>query len=494
VGVTSWWNTDYPYRREITFGTSHESLKNGYTAEVEMDTRPAHTNVEKTDGNDIRIVRQTSSTHSEIHRVLAPGSSWNNAASKIRFRTPYVGPNQARNDSERVYVYYGNSNPPTALEYPWGVYFLRADEMEIGSASDRWSTNTYATVSYVTTEHKYGSRALKFWDTSSSNQGYMHWTASWGTPEQNYKVDFWIKRGNIAAHTFNIYNFNESKWAAIIYFDNNKNILYYNEYTDQYVDTGYNWSANVWEHYVLEINIFTEDIKLIKNGVTLATDINKDSVGVTSNIRFYWYGNTVNTCVYYLDNIFWYYFAGNPPEEALGAEETWTYKDFAQTLHIKALGHSDLGQELSIRAMGFDDFSNTMLLRKLGYDDLPIELKIRRGAYVTLDGQLLLRTSEASNILNELLLRQETSKDLNNQLLLKMYGTNFSQKLLMRQELYSTLLNELQIGGEKLNLEAILTTLERDTFTDNFDNETYIDTLTDLVVENGKVRLKKHSE
>jgi len=491
-----WWNTDYPYRREITFGTSHSYLPSGFTVELVMDTRPAYTNVARTDGRDIYIIAQKTTspyTKVEVYRELKPGSSWNSASSHIRFKLrDYVNADYNRGYGWDYYVYYGNPDAPYRPDRTRYVYLFgdNCEAVDPSSISTFWEWQ-YATPTYQTSYPKYGSGSIKFYDNYGSNQGRLSRTEYFNTAGYDVDIEFWLRHSGATDHTFGLWN--GSHWCPYIYFDDDHHIKYWKESTSSYVDTGYTWSENTYENYKLRIDDSANIVKLYKNDTLIASNCNPDGYDVTST-KLYFYGNSASTYIQYIDNVFYYYYVSNPPEESLGVEEHWAYTNFSQTLFVKALGHSDLSQRLRVAVYGHSDLQNEAMIRRSTSKDLPSQLNMRLSEDSNLDNQLLLEALGSSDILNELLLRQEASKDLNNQLLLKMYGTNLSQKLLMRRELYSTLLNELQIGTEKLDLEGILTTLERETFTDNYNNETYIDTLSDLVVEDGKVRLKKWGE
>jgi hypothetical protein len=57
AATAGWWNTNYGYRKKVTFGTSHSLLPLGYTVSVSMDTRVyPTTNVRLASGNDVRVV------------------------------------------------------------------------------------------------------------------------------------------------------------------------------------------------------------------------------------------------------------------------------------------------------------------------------------------------------------------------------------------------------------------------------------------------------
>jgi len=494
-----WYDTRYPYRRKLNFGTSHDYLPNGYTVEFEVDTRTAYTHVAKENGDDVLVVKQQRTSpyiKSTVTRVLKPGDSWNSTSTHVRFKLPCsISANQNDAANYLFYIYYGRTDPPSQQEYNMYAYLWADDAEGIAptNITDVWDY-TNASISYQTSYPKYGSKSIKFWDTSTSSQGKLSQKYSY-TRNYRFRIDFWIRHGAATDHTFGYWNTNIDHWIAYIYFDDyDHHIKYWKESTSSYVDTGYSWSENTYEHYVLDIETSSPyTVKLIKNGTTIASNCNPDGYDTTYG-KLYYYGNYAGSYLVYIDNVFIYYYVDNSPDVTLSTEEAWTGISLANTMFVKGYGTSDLSQRLGMATYGHNDLQNETAIRKSASKDLPSQLNMRLSEDSNLDNQLLLRASGSSDILNELSLRQETSKDLNNQLLLKMYGTNFLQKLLMRRELYSTLLNELQLGEEKLNLESILTTLERDTFTDDYNNETYIDTLSDLVVEDGKVRLKKWGE
>jgi YD repeat-containing protein len=137
----SWWDSDYQYRREITFGTSHDTMPQGYTCTFTMDTTVASL----ASGDDVRIVWQTETDMTELDRV---GDVWNSENTKISFAVQSEIPENAERGTGKYYVYYGNgqaSSPPTN---PQNVYiffddFNRPDSETVGNSwveDELWSS------------------------------------------------------------------------------------------------------------------------------------------------------------------------------------------------------------------------------------------------------------------------------------------------------------------------------------------------------------------
>jgi len=137
ITSSDWWNSSYPYRKKITFGTSHSTLPQHYTVSLPMDTRPANTNVSLTSGNDVRIVWQPDSGPDvELDRI---GNTWNDASTNIEFRLQSeIASNQDEDTDGSYYVYYGYGaagTPPTDEEdvYYFAENFNRSESSTVGN-------------------------------------------------------------------------------------------------------------------------------------------------------------------------------------------------------------------------------------------------------------------------------------------------------------------------------------------------------------------------
>jgi hypothetical protein len=87
-------------------------------------------------GDDVRILYWDGGSWTELDRVLVPGSSWNNAATKLYFRTQTaIGSSTTNTD---YYVYYGNAGaaaPPANGDNIFELY----DDFSGGAVdTDKW--------------------------------------------------------------------------------------------------------------------------------------------------------------------------------------------------------------------------------------------------------------------------------------------------------------------------------------------------------------------
>jgi hypothetical protein len=144
AGYTDWWNSSYPYRQKVSFGTGHSILPLGYTAAVTMDTRPAATNVALASGNDVRLVWQpTAGGYQELDRI---GDTWDNANTTIEFRLQSeIGANLDEDVDGSYYIYYGYGSagtPPTDERnvYYFADFFDRADNTDVNiNSTQNWT-------------------------------------------------------------------------------------------------------------------------------------------------------------------------------------------------------------------------------------------------------------------------------------------------------------------------------------------------------------------
>ena len=137
-----WWDSSYQYRREITFGTNHDTIPQGYTCTFAMDTTVASL----TSGDDIRIVWQTETEMTELDRV---GDMWNSEYTNISFAVQSEIPENAERSTGKYYVYYGNEQAGSPPENPQNVYiffddFNRPDSAVVGNSwvEDELSSST----------------------------------------------------------------------------------------------------------------------------------------------------------------------------------------------------------------------------------------------------------------------------------------------------------------------------------------------------------------
>ena len=118
-----WWDATYGYRKQNTISVGTSTVPAGTMTALTFDHASLVTaGRSQADGDDIRILYWTGSAWTELPRVLASGSSWNNAATKVFFKTQ--AQIAASGSDNNYYVYYGNSSvsaPSTAV--PTARYF-----------------------------------------------------------------------------------------------------------------------------------------------------------------------------------------------------------------------------------------------------------------------------------------------------------------------------------------------------------------------------------
>ena len=127
-----WWDSNYLYRREITFGTDHDTIPQGYTCTITMDTTVAAL----ASGDDVRVVYQTDTEMTELDRI---GDIWNNSTTKISFQIQADIPEDAERGAGTYYVYYDNPQAGSPPADPQNVYvfyddFNRPDSPDVGNS------------------------------------------------------------------------------------------------------------------------------------------------------------------------------------------------------------------------------------------------------------------------------------------------------------------------------------------------------------------------
>jgi hypothetical protein len=133
---STWWNTNYMYRRLITItNNAASSLTSGYSVSITLNTASlVSANKMLSNGNDLRIAHWNGSSWAEIDRDIISGTM-NTGSTQVWFKTQAtIGPSpSATND---YYLYYGNpsaGSPPANKTnvYLWFDDFNRPDEADI---------------------------------------------------------------------------------------------------------------------------------------------------------------------------------------------------------------------------------------------------------------------------------------------------------------------------------------------------------------------------
>ncbi len=126
----------YQYREQVTVTASTAAVPSGYSVSVTFNHASLVTAGKSlASGDDVRVFYWGGSSWLELDRVLDSGSSWNNAATRIWFKTQAaIG---ASASDANYYLYYGNpgaGSPPANK----ANIFLFADDFETGNLS-KWS-------------------------------------------------------------------------------------------------------------------------------------------------------------------------------------------------------------------------------------------------------------------------------------------------------------------------------------------------------------------
>jgi hypothetical protein len=110
-----WWDSNYSFQRPVNISAGASSIPTGYPVKLTFDhAQFVLDGKSQADGDDIRLVFWTGSAWTELGRVLESGSSWNDAATTILFKTQAVVP--ASSTDTNHFLYYNHSgatSPPT---------------------------------------------------------------------------------------------------------------------------------------------------------------------------------------------------------------------------------------------------------------------------------------------------------------------------------------------------------------------------------------------
>ena len=133
------WDASYAHRQQFTVLAGSVAVPSEYTQSLTFDHAALVTGGKSlASGDDLRVVYWNGVSWEELHRILAPASSWNSATTTILFKLP-VGIAASSSDGN-YYLHYGNpgaTNPPSD---PAHVY-LHSDGYESGDYSG-WTGDT----------------------------------------------------------------------------------------------------------------------------------------------------------------------------------------------------------------------------------------------------------------------------------------------------------------------------------------------------------------
>ncbi|MFQ5922424.1 MAG: hypothetical protein ACE5M4_06235, partial [Anaerolineales bacterium] len=131
--ASSWWNTAYDFKQNVTVTAGSAAVPTAYTVSVTFDHAAlVSAGKSQADGDDIRITFWNGSGWVELDRFLDPGSSWNDANTRIWFQTQAAI--LASGSDANYDMYYGN---PSAVNPPVNTanIFYFYDGFESGSTS-----------------------------------------------------------------------------------------------------------------------------------------------------------------------------------------------------------------------------------------------------------------------------------------------------------------------------------------------------------------------
>ncbi|HEY43487.1 MAG TPA: DUF2341 domain-containing protein, partial [Anaerolineae bacterium] len=134
---SSWWDTDYLYRQQITITAGSVNVPTNYSIRIQFDHASLTPTKSQVDGDDIRIVYWNGNGWTELDRRLDDQSSWDTSTTQVWFQTQAAI--IATQSDNNYYMYYGNSgasSPPAS----WSNIFLFYDDFNDGSFdTGRWS-------------------------------------------------------------------------------------------------------------------------------------------------------------------------------------------------------------------------------------------------------------------------------------------------------------------------------------------------------------------
>lgn len=130
-GGPAWWDPTYAQRQQISVDTTAAAAPGGYTVPVAFDHAALVAGGDAlASGDDVRVLHFDGSTWTELDRVLAEGSAWDDAGTTLDFRT--VDPVAADSSDGSYWLYLGNAAAGAPPSDPRGVYALD-DDFEDGT-------------------------------------------------------------------------------------------------------------------------------------------------------------------------------------------------------------------------------------------------------------------------------------------------------------------------------------------------------------------------
>ena len=137
VFAASWWNGDWKYRKEVSFDLSPTGADvSGTVQDVPVLVRLSLANFNyftdaKPDGADFRVVAGDDVTPLKFHFERY------DAQNQMAFLWIAVPTITGGTKSDKIYIYYGNGNAPSAVDAPGTFDVNQALVLEFGRASCR---------------------------------------------------------------------------------------------------------------------------------------------------------------------------------------------------------------------------------------------------------------------------------------------------------------------------------------------------------------------
>ncbi|MBU7045068.1 MAG: DUF2341 domain-containing protein [Theionarchaea archaeon] len=234
--------------------------------------------------------------------------------------------------SQSIYIYYGNSEATDSSD-PSNV-FIHFDDCEGTDPTGYWTENdsSYGDVEYTTEDSKHGSKSMKSTQTSSSSSYKLTRTIS----ETDFIFEFSMKQ--TASDNYNwVLAWESGAQKLTARWDTDTNMMYY---TDQYIDTGYDYTVTWVEHRFT----FTEADDVIKwelNDTVIAADAHRATFTSIDTITiFQGYYTYVNDSVFY-DDIRIRKYAATVPTFSFGSEQSTNSPPNTPTNYSPSNGASD---------------------------------------------------------------------------------------------------------------------------------------------------------
>src|SRR5438552_13221548 len=133
-----WWSMSYPFREKITVTAGTAAPASGYSVAVTLGHATLVTAGKSLpSGDDLRVVYWNGSTWVELDRLLDEASSWNNASTKVWFKTQAAIGASASDDN--YYLYYGNASAGAPPANGMNVYLFYDDFSGTSIDTSKWT-------------------------------------------------------------------------------------------------------------------------------------------------------------------------------------------------------------------------------------------------------------------------------------------------------------------------------------------------------------------